>query len=182
MLYIMANNYSMQGVTKGVYICQQERVDELNNRISARTFPSASLQPQYSLRPTSTKYSLMPIVDQRVRPTIPLATYPVYNPKHTFNPGNAQAPWSGFSTNINTESKLRNQFFALQRGEQHEYVPESASDLYTSQRFRNTTNEITHAGLFKPHEFASFNPNPLNLGGLIFHNSTRAQLQDSGEN
>ena len=51
----------MYGVTDGVYICNQERADELNNRISSRNIPSNGLQPQYSIRPTCTKYGYMPI-------------------------------------------------------------------------------------------------------------------------
>ena len=108
-----SNSGKMYGVVNGVYQCQQERTSELDDRIYDRLWPSAPLQPQYSTRPVSTKYALMPIVDQRVKPKVALGNYPIYNTTHVFNPGTAQAPWSGFSTNINTESRLRNQFFAL---------------------------------------------------------------------
>ena len=53
---------------------------------------------------------------------MPIKCEPIFNPANTFNPGTANAPWSGFSTNINTESQLRNQFFALQRNDQAEYI------------------------------------------------------------
>ena len=41
----------MFGVINGLYTCNHERVDEINNRISDRNLPSNSLQPQYSIRP-----------------------------------------------------------------------------------------------------------------------------------
>ena len=61
-----SNSGKMYGVVNGVYQCQQERTTQLDERIYDRLWPSAPLQPQYSMRPVSTKYSLMPIVDQRV--------------------------------------------------------------------------------------------------------------------
>ena len=171
----------MHGVTKGVLICQQERTDELNKRINSRTFPSVPLQPQYSLRPASTKYSVMPIVDQRVRSTVPLQTYPIYNTRQVFNPGSSQAPWSGFATNVNTESKLRNQFFALQKCEQAEYVPNSDSDMYVPYTPQRTVDTQPFPDLFNNPNFKPFNPNTLDLGGHILHNSTRAQLLDASD-
>ena len=166
----MSDN-KMYGVVNGVMICQQERTDELNQRLSGRNFPSAPLQPEFSLRPVSTKYALLPIVDQRVKPTVPLKTYPVYNTSQVFNPGNAQAPWNGFSNNINVESQLRNQFFALQRCEQSEFVPSSDSDLYKTTVSYKAVNQ-THPLLFDKPEFAPFNPNTLNCAENIFNNST----------
>ncbi len=169
----------MQGVVNGVFICQQERTQQLNDRISKRNLPSAPLQPQYSIRPVSTKYALMPIVDQRTKPSIPLKSYPVYNTKQVFNPGTAQAPWSGYSMNVNTESKLRNQFFALQKCEQAEYIPDSKSNLYNSYKPNLTNHQQPFPKLFEQPDFEPFNPNTLDLGGKILNNSTRVQLQDA---
>ena len=118
----------MYGVTDGVYICNQGRVDELNNRISERNIPSNGLQPQYSIRPTSTKYAYMPILDQYKKATVPLETYTPFSTSAIFNPGNAQAPWSGFSNNINVESQLRNQFLPYK----------NASNLYMFLHLRAT--------------------------------------------
>ena len=55
----------MFGVVNQLYICNQQRSRELNDRITIRNVPSAPLQPQYSMRPVLTKYSIMPILDQR---------------------------------------------------------------------------------------------------------------------
>ena len=167
------NNNKMHGVVNGLYYCNQERTDELNNRIYIRNIPSHPLQPKYSQIPISTKYSLMPILDQRMEPTVSLNNYPIYNSENVFNPGNAQAPWSGFSNNINLESNLRNQFFANQRCEQAYYVPSSNSDLYNTI-VESGPNIQTHPLLFKREDFEPFNPNCYNLGNTYFsNNSTR---------
>ena len=88
--------------------------EELNARLADRNIPSAPLQPQFSIRPVSTKYAMMPLFDRRPKPTVPIVAEPTYSVEKVFNPGSAQAPWSGFASNINEESSLRNQFFALQ--------------------------------------------------------------------
>ena len=101
----------MQGVTNGVYVCQQERTEALNRRLYNRNVPSAPLQPQFSMRPVQTKYTLMSLVDERKSSTVPINRYPTYNPTKVFNPGTAVAPWGGFASEVNKESTLRNQFF-----------------------------------------------------------------------
>jgi len=170
----------MYGVVNGYFRCNNDRVDDLNNRISERNIPSKSLQPQYSIRPVATKYGYMQVLDQYKKPTIPLNNYKSYSPSTTFNPGNAQAPWSGFSNNINTESTLRNQFFALQKCEQSEFVPQSNSDLYkTTVDYKPV--EQTHPLLFNKPEFAPFNPNKLDVGNNLFNNFTRYDIKNSDE-
>ena len=170
----------MHGVVKGLYTCNHERVDELNNRIAERNIPSKELQPQFSIRPCATKYGYMPILDQYKKPTIPLNSYTPYSTKAVFNPGNAQAPWSGFCNNVNTESQLRNQFFALQKCEQSEFVPSSTSDLYQT-KIDYTPQQQTHPMLFDKPDLAPFNPNVHNLGNSLFNNHTRYQLKDASD-
>jgi len=168
----------MFGVINGLYTCNHERVDEINNRISDRNLPSNSLQPQYSIRPVPTKYGYMPILDQYKKTSVPLNTYTPYSLNNTFNPGTAQAPWNGFSNNINTESTLRNQFFALQNCEQSEFVPSSNSDLYQT-KVDYVPQKQSHPLLFDKPDLEPFNPNTLNLGNKLFNNHTRYQLKDS---
>ena len=50
---------------------------------------------------------------------------PTYNPKVTFNPGTAVAPWSGFSSNVNKESELRNMFSKVRMCKPKSSRPES---------------------------------------------------------
>ena len=170
----MLNN---SGLPNGVYSCQQNRNQELNNRIYNRNISSGPLQPQFSIRSVPTRYTLMSIVDEHPTYTVPLHKYPTYSTSKIFNPGNAQSPWSGYATSVNNESKLRNLFFGLQNCNQNVYVPSSKSDLY------NTTvpppNQIISSELFINEEFYPFNPNTLNVGKEIFNNFTRNQLYDA---
>ena len=122
----------MYGVVDGVYFCNEERLDEINNRISDRNMPSQELRPELSFRPVSTKYAILPIVDRVPISDVPLKEYQAFSVERVFNPGNAQAPWRGFAENINVDSTLRNQFFALQKAGQSKYVPSSNSSLYES--------------------------------------------------
>ena len=104
----------MYGVIDGGMFCNLGRNSELSERMAQRNVPSAPLQPQFSLRPVSTKYALLPVVDRRAPASVPIKVEPTYSTRRIFNPGTAQAPWSGFATNVNKESELRDQFFALQ--------------------------------------------------------------------
>ena len=170
----------MFGVINGMYTCNHERVDDINNRISDRNVPSTGLQPQYSIRPVATKYGYMQVLDQYKKTTVPLNQYTPYSTKAIFNPGNAQAPWSGFSNNVNVESSLRNQFFALQNCEQSDFVPKSTSDLYQT-KVDYVPQKQSHPLLFDKPDLAPFNPNVHNLGGSLFNNHTRYQLKDTND-
>jgi len=152
--------------------------DETNSRIYDRNIPSQALQPYYSPRSVSTKYSIMPIVDPRKQNSVSAVQYPVYNPHTIFNPGNTESPWSGFSSNINTESELRNQIFALQKCSQSVYVPNSTSDLYQYDFEPRQSVHQPFSGLFNQENFNAFNPNPNNLAPGIFLNSTRTSVKD----
>lgn len=164
---------------QGLRECASQITNSINTRIYDRNIPSHVLQPYLSVRPVMTKYSIMPIVDPRTPIRTPLVQQPVYNTNEVFNPGNAQAPWSGFATNINTESELRNQIYALQSCSQAVYVPSSNSDLYKFN-FKNNSSNVQQPfpGLFQNEHFNSFNPNPEDIGQGLFQNCTRQQLKD----
>jgi hypothetical protein len=152
---------------------------QTNERIYNRNIPSQMLQPYLDVRPVMTKYSYLPIVDPRKQVSVPLEQMSTYNLNNVFNPGNTTSPWSGFASNINKESELRNQIFALQKCSQAVYVPSSNSDLY-DYKFKSKTQANPHDLLFKKEFFADFNPNPSpNLvGSGIFMNSTRVQVRE----
>lgn len=169
--------FNENGVINGVYYCNEKRSKELSERAFARNLSSRPLQPQFSLRPVSTKYTLMPIVDQRKEATVPLHSYETYNVRDTFNPGDAQGPWSGFASNVNDESKLRNQFFALQECEQPNYVPSSDSDLY-KVTIDSKPIKQNHPLLFEKFEFEPEDKNPYNLGKKVFYNATRQEIKE----
>ena len=152
---------------------------ETNVRIYDRNIPSQLLQPYIDFRPVMTKYSYLPIVDPRKQVDVPLVNAPIYNVHNVFNPGNTQSPWSGFATNINKESELRNQIYALQKCSQAVYVPKSSSDLY-NYKFKTVTKPNPHDLLFQNDKFDTFNPNPDDnmVGTGLFYNCTRTQVRD----
>ena len=155
--------------------------NQTNTRIYNRNIPSKLLQPYIDVRPVMTKYSYLPIVDPRKQLNTKLEQLPTYNSSAVFNPGNTQSPWSGFASGINIESDLRNQIFALQKCSQATFVPSSNSDLY--QLHLNPEKQQAHSLLFQKEYFDTFNPNPNSkvVGSGIFHNSTRAQVKELGE-
>lgn len=150
--------------------------NEINNRIYDRNISSQPLQPYLDVRPVMTKYSIMPIVDQRREVGVPLNQLPNYNVNKVFNPGNTQSPWSGF--NVNQESVLRNQIYALQHCSLATYVPSSKSDLYQLSMPSSKKVEQPHELLFSKEKFSDFNPNPDKLGYALFNNATRVQLKE----
>jgi hypothetical protein len=166
------------GVTNGAYSNHHDRLGEINTRISDRNIPSAALRPSFNVRPISSKYAMMPILETRPAPTVPLQSYQQFSTESVFNPGNSKAPWRGWAERVNVESSLRNQYFALQRNDRAVYVPNSDSDLYKVTIFARDV-EQPNPYLFDngATNFASMNPNPHNLGKLTFHNSTRFQLR-----
>ena len=167
--------------------CVKKIHQQTNQRIYDRNIPSQPLQPYLDVRPVLTKYSYFPIVDPRKEISVRLEQRPTYNSHQVFNPGNTQSPWSGFASNINKESELRNQIYALQKCSQAVYVPNSTSDLY-NYSFQPTPTPTTmynntHSLLFEKEQFEHFNPNPAPkiVGTAIFHNATRAQVKDLTE-
>jgi hypothetical protein len=166
------------GVIYGGYICNLERTEELNNRIYDRNIPSHQLQTNFGIRSISTKYDYLPIFDKYKPSATPIIRQPIYNPENTFNPGNDFGPWSGYASNVNNESKLRNQFFAHQRGApQATYIPSSTSDMYQVKAV-GRYEEQPYPELFASQHFDTFNPNTHNLGYNIFDNCTRQQIKN----
>ena len=186
----MQQSNKMNGVADGAYRLNIDRLEVLNERMFERNVPSSILQQQFSQRPVSTKYSILPMVDKYKESNVPIDTQPIYKQKDVFNPGTS-APFNGYVNAVNDESRLRNQFFALQKCEQSVYVPSSQSDLYTvnippnpsHQNSYGGTQDDNHSLLFNEEEFIQFNPNLFHLGGNLFDNHTRQQLKgmsDSG--
>ena len=157
-----------------------EKNDIINNTICNRNFPSNNLQMNFSPRPSMSKYASMPLMENHKPSNVPLKIAPNYHSTETFYPGTRKPPFCGFSSIIDHESLLRNQFFALQKGESHVYVPSSNSDLYENNiDFINNKNDLNKHLLFKEELFNDFNPNlSENIGNELFNNNTRVQLKN----
>lgn len=168
----------MFGVPKNLIICNNGRLDEINQRIEARNIPSQPLKPNFSFRPQLSKYNYMPIVNDSLDSTTKLKQYTNYETKNIFNPGTS-APWYGFANNINTESTLRNQFFALQQSNQAVYVPGSNSSLYTNYNVNpNPVTPLQTQLIFHEPQYSSFNPNDCDLEHTLWQNNTRVAVKN----
>jgi len=151
-----------------------ERLQEIDQRISARFVPDGPLPPNFGPRAVMTKYALFPMVDNRMPATIPIL--PNYAPST-----NAPGPVSGFQRNVDVETELRNQVYALQKNvDQTAYVPSSLSDLYQVKPVPGigTGENPHHSLLFQQFSFASSQSlvDP-KIGSELLHNSTRVQLR-----
>jgi hypothetical protein len=125
----------------------QLKHNQINNEIMKRNIPSQPLQPYFDIHGVNTRYVVQPKYDFSTPPcilpkgdngdkNIQLSTY---DTSTYFYPGNRKAPFSGFSSNINTESELRNQHVKLSKTDNNKYVPHSKSNLYN---FTMTTSKL----------------------------------------
>ena len=107
----------------------------LNDRIYSRNVPSADLEPYLSNRPINTKYVSLQDRDTRQKQINIQSSqqntdheYTNYNTEIIFNPGSG--PWSGYSSHIDIESRLRDQYY--KNPCIPKYLPNyKTSDLYT---------------------------------------------------
>ena len=157
-----------------------QRTRDINERLYARNIPSGALQPYLEARPVSTKYSVMSVIDYRRPVSVPLNQDPTYQVSQTFNPGTGFSPWSGFATQVNTESVLRNQVYAIQKCNAATYVPTSKSDLYRVHWKNEGTKNMGSAEHPLLFEKVQLEPEskPKLADRTLFNNSTRVQLNE----
>ena len=163
-----------------LFVGQNARVDELNTRILERFTPDSPLQPNINVRPVPTKYSHFPMIEGVPFARIKLQPHIGYSVESNFAPITSNGPVDGYFSNINTESTLRNQYFALQRGaDQGVYVPSSNSDLFNVALPMNIsrTDAPPHAGLFSNERIINTRTVDPKIGAERFFNNTRVQLR-----
>ena len=166
----------MEGVINGAYYCQFEGAAQINNGIYNRNLPSRELNMSYNPRSVPTRYIKMPMLDWRMPTNVPCKNEVIFSPYTTFNPGTS-APFSGFASDVDQESRLQNRFFPLQKSAQAQYIPSSQSDLYNA-KVSGPRVKMTHPLLFKTEKFAPDNVNKCNLGKKLFYNHTKWQLRN----
>ena len=157
-----------------------ENQNAINNTIYQRNIPSENMQVSLPQRSVSTKYAHFPILDTRRESNVLLNYARPYDNNQMFFPGTKKPHFCGFAQNIDLESNLRNQFFALQKADQAIYVPNSNSNMYQNNiDFKTTNKNLENELLFTENDFDNFNPNLSNkIGNEIFLNSTRVQLKN----
>jgi hypothetical protein len=168
--------------TGRVYYIQNERIDELNERMVERQFPDKPLEPNYDPRPVPTKYSRFPIIDRRKPIKEALKHYDDYEVEKNFAPMTFDGPVSAYMNNIDTETSLRNQFFALQRDSvQGTYIPSRDSELYNvtivSKPSEQPFKDLFSYGTFDQNPNPNVAGNPP-IGKEKFFNHTRTQLRN----
>lgn len=172
---------SPYGSPIGLISGQEERVEELNMRIMERKFPDVDFQPNFSPRPVMTKYTMLQIIDQRQKATVPIQPHLDYFPEVMFHPGNSRAPISGYFNRINVENELRSQTRPLVHCDDisKQYIPSLQSDLYNIKVSSKKTVEQTHPLLFTPFSLQSSATNLEGkpVGNSFFNNHTRTQIR-----
>ena len=168
--------------TNTLYYSNDNRVQELNERLLNRNQPDEPLPPNFDPRPTPTKYTHFPVLDQRMPTTIPIESNFNTSLEKSFAPPVMKTgAVYGFINQVDQESNLRNQYFALQRGaDQSCYVPSSDSDMYHVVLPQPTTRkeEQVFPLLFeKPAFSGDLHPNLVDrpIGMDTYHNHTRTQ-------
>lgn len=163
-----------------IYICQQERTQELNDRIHERNIPNQTMNTVYDPRPSETRRVVFPALDMRHKSSIPIQDTGYYSQKQIFNPG-TNAPYSGYAHAVDLESSLQNIHMSKQKYcVQSQYIPSTTSDLYsTIGGFTHNTKQ-THPLLFQQETFEKTQPEEhlTELGYNKFNNHTRQQLKD----
>lgn len=135
--------------------------NELNKRLENRYLPSSQLQPLFDFRPVPTKYTHFSAKD----PKIQLTAQYSYDPHNIFNPGD-RAPIDYFMKNVDIESTLRSQFFALQTNPQSVYVPEFNSQLYE--------NPMAYSpDFFSPTDAQTCKQNQIDMNETLFYNCVK---------
>ena len=170
------------GLPEHLYYGQNERVDELNDRMASRHFPDSPLQPNFDPRSVPTKYAHFPIINRRTPLKEPVIPYLDYNLSANFSPGTQMGPPSGYVNNVDIENQLRNQHFALQRGgNPGTYIPSSTSDLYRVTVPRGSQQEPQpYPDLFAQVQYHTTMEGEISnshIGKDVLYNHTRTQLR-----
>lgn len=141
-----------------------DRVEQLNKRLANRNATSTTPSFYFSPRPVPTKYTTMPIVDPICHSKVNIVYQKPYNIKEDYLPANS-APWSGFSDNVDVETKLRYE---------KEYIPSSKSSMYVKPNIPSTHSIQPYPELFA--NAVSNSKPPLLKDKHLFYNSTSEKI------
>ena len=154
----------------------------INKRILERTMQFENIEALISPRPQSTVCT-MPldniILNESCRSII-LNYENTNSTTSDTNTCNIDGKWCKYVNNIDTESILKNQVYALQHAPHTKYVPDSSSELYKSntiKTYNKNAKQSTHSNINNPN-----NPNNPNIESHIstlFNQDTRQILKNN---
>jgi hypothetical protein len=161
-------NNKIEGLPDDIFYGQYERLNELNDRLYDRNLSinNPKIDPRFDIRSVPTRNCLVfPILDMK------------YDAKTKI-----KKQIVNYNENIETESNLRNQYYALQHGaDQSVYVPSSKSDLYNVSVPISMNIEQPYKGLFQRESYKTTGNDFINnsdIGRDTFFNCTKTQLRN----
>ena len=171
--------YKMTPRPQEVWVCNIERTQELSRRINSRSYPTNKLSVNIEPRAVQTNRVHFPMLDTRKKSNVTVENRGVFCSKRIFSPGDS-APYNGYATKINDESKLRNIIFPIQNGLQSKYIPNMTSDLYMNHRQISGRSELNpHPNLFKEDNYKTEPPcYQEQIGIQTFNNCTKVQIKN----
>jgi hypothetical protein len=173
--------YPQTNFQETLYRGQEDRVEELNTRMSARFVADRPLEPNFSPRPVPTKYAHFPLGGRWRAPTaVPIQTMANYDVAANFNPG-SKGPTSGYFNNIDKENDLLFQSQIPTKQDVGVYVPASQSTLYNNSIVSRPV-EQPYPLLFKREQSwqdttGAFVDEFPQVGSQPLNNATRYQLR-----
>ncbi len=161
------------------YVCNIGRTHDLSRRMNKRVYASEKLPISIEPRAVATNRVQFPMLDARKKSRVALENRGVFDNQRVFAPGNL-APFNGYMSKIDDESRLRNIIFPLQSGAQSKFIPGSNSDLFNNELYTVGRKEYNpHVGLFKKEKFNPVIPcNTSQIGFETFNNHTRQQTKN----
>lgn len=173
-------DFGEKGICKGIYYGQNERVDELNDRIKTRHFPDVELPPNFDPRPVSTKFCLYPTfirnpdgsATKKSISMVPSGGISINDDKTyqkvVYNPGTDRGPPITFLKNIDIENQLRK-----------EYLPTkivNTTTIYSNEKSIPSQTYNTYIPNYLANPY--INDSSQKIGGNKFNNFTKIQLRN----
>ena len=165
----------LYGVFYGLHNKSNTSGDEMNRRYYSHQVHPQPIEYKFDPRPEETRHVKFPAYVNK-------SNYNTINSNSNMNylTNTSKGTFSGFSANIDHETILRNQHFALQKSDRACYVPDSNSMLYNPTFKNNKDSPDDHKLLFQSYTpiSSSVKHVPGNIGSDLFYNHTRTQLNN----
>ena len=157
-------------------------LNTMNYKILQRTMQFENIEALISHRPQSTLCT-MPL--ETIIPHESCRAI-ILNYEHTditnsdTNTCNTNGKWCKYVNNIDTESMLKNQVYALQHAPHTKYVPDSSSDLYKSNTIKTYNKNSKQCKRANPTNPTNpTNPNIESYIPTLFNQDTRQMLKNN---